>query len=1032
MNLKAKLIVPVLLLLVVTAVVVLQVSRGALEDNTRILLEEQIATKVVSIDQNMARMSRTALLASAIIANLPQVKEAYTLQKTDEAAARSLLAKHMAPIKKTVEQITGMKRFRVHFHLPPVRSFLRIWNGTGGDDLSGFRNTVRQVNAQGKPVEGIEIGRGGFVLRGLAPIFDDQGNQVGSLETLLPMSELIKKSKVLAVEELGVLLHDSYLDIAKKLKKSNPKKAGQFVYTGSTKGFLPALVEPDALLAGMQGNQQRRYDHYTLAYHPIKDFSGKSVGVVVYQLDIAKVENNQQAMITYLLVTIIAMMVVAGLAYALLVGRFIRRIGYIGRQIGGITGGDVTRRLDIPSKPDELDSISTNFNAMVHTLSLTLRRVSLQADSLTAAVRQLGEVKYVLTEDAHAIRDKARQTDAETQRQVEVVTQIKDAVEQTNTHMDSILMQSGDLAQSMDGVAGDAESVSGNVTTMAAAAEQMSMNVVGMQHNIEQVSDSMGSVSDSVDEMRHALGGVAKRCQQARNESDRASLQTDEARGAITQLSGYTQEIGKVVDLINSIAEQTNMLALNASIEAAGAGEAGKGFAVVANEVKELATQTSEATQSIAEQVDAIQQQTRAVHDATGAVEQIVQNINHANLEIAEAVELQTHAITEINQSVEQVTDSSRTTAGMAEELASAASEVAQSAGMAAGGVERIASSASASAHATHEVSAASEQAKEQITALFQVAEEVTEVVHQVEQNMGEVKDLSRYMEASVAQFGTLVDMVGNSTENLNTTMISLNWGEPPFDVESVKKAHLNWLTRLSHVIMNRATMEAHEVTDAHSCELGQWMDQEGQSQFGQLSIWQEAVSVHERIHNLAKEVVTASNAGDLATANKLFGDFNAYRINLFEKLDTIYVGEEANDEQVAVVWKPQMSVGVQILDQDHHRLINYINRLASAHEMGQSHVALARVLRALVDYTVFHFRREESMMAESGYEGVEAHKVAHGKLETKVQNYHQRLDTEGVAMTTELLTFLKGEFLEHILHSDQSYCGHFKKQGIV
>ncbi|MEO5364668.1 MAG: methyl-accepting chemotaxis protein, partial [Magnetococcus sp. DMHC-8] len=90
------------------------------------------------------------------------------------------------------------------------------------------------------------------------------------------------------------------------------------------------------------------------------------------------------------------------------------------------------------------------------------------------------------------------------------------------------------------------------------------------------------------------------------------------------KLGVSAQEIGKVVAVISNIAEQTNILALNASIEAAGAGEAGKGFAVVANEVKELARQTSEATRMISEKIGQIQETTTAAGVATQQVGEII------------------------------------------------------------------------------------------------------------------------------------------------------------------------------------------------------------------------------------------------------------------------------------------------------------------------------------------------------------------------------------------------------------------------
>jgi len=106
--------------------------------------------------------------------------------------------------------------------------------------------------------------------------------------------------------------------------------------------------------------------------------------------------------------------------------------------------------------------------------------------------------------------------------------------------------------------------------------------------------------------------------------------------------------------VITSIAEQTNLLALNATIEAARAGEAGKGFAVVANEVKELAKETSKATEDISHKIDAIQTDTAEAVKAVGQIREIIGQVNDIATTIAGAVEEQTATTNEMARSVQE------------------------------------------------------------------------------------------------------------------------------------------------------------------------------------------------------------------------------------------------------------------------------------------------------------------------------------------------------------------------------------------
>ena len=249
---------------------------------------------------------------------------------------------------------------------------------------------------------------------------------------------------------------------------------------------------------------------------------------------------------------------------------------------------------------------------------------------------------------------------------------------------------SAGLSGVSDQMAASAKETSSKSSAVAEAAEEMSANSVSVAAGMEQATTNLTSVAGATEEMTSTIGEIATNSERARTITSEAMDQAKRVTALTQKLSESAQAIGKVTETITNISDQTKLLALNATIEAARAGAAGKGFAVVAHEIKELARQTSDATEDIRARVGGIQDSTSSTLQDLERISQVIGQVSEIVNTIASAIEEQSTVTKDIARNVTEaasgVQDSNQRVAQISSVSQSVAKDIA-SVNQAAGGM---------------------------------------------------------------------------------------------------------------------------------------------------------------------------------------------------------------------------------------------------------------------------------------------------------------------------------------------------------
>lgn len=299
MKLRTRILIPIVAASLVAGGGIFLLVNNTFSRRQTLWQDRQVDHKVQQIGSYRKQIEDRCLDVASLFAEASFVLEAFkqahrgdmTVEKDPLVqAARDQLKQRFDEYSKGFTGITGAENLQVHFHLPTSRSFLRVWTSQKkSDDLSSFRNTVLAVNAPPyKPITGVEVGRGGFVIRGLVPISASDGKHLGSVEMMYPYDPLVLSAKSNEQEQFAVFMNTKLLGIAQGLSdESKNPRVGDFVLAATTEQQLTlSQVDAAMLEQGSHERVSRVRDGIVTTVAPVTDYFGNSIGAIVYTLDV--------------------------------------------------------------------------------------------------------------------------------------------------------------------------------------------------------------------------------------------------------------------------------------------------------------------------------------------------------------------------------------------------------------------------------------------------------------------------------------------------------------------------------------------------------------------------------------------------------------------------------------------------------------------------------------------------------------------------------------------------------------------------
>lgn len=450
-----------------------------------------------------------------------------------------------------------------------------------------------------------------------------------------------------------------------------------------------------------------------------------------------------------------------------------------------------------------------------------------------AALETLTESHNVIAKE---LTDAADSFTVMTENLREIIGFASEISRSVQDNSDSLAESSDEASQAATDVADAIGSVAEGAVSQSAITEEVARAVAQIVEEVQNSTDTVDQVSAASQEAEEKAGAGRLQIDEATEAMERITASFGQVAGTVAELGERSEKIEEIVDLIRSIAEQTNLLALNAAIEAARAGEAGRGFAVVASEVKALAEESASSTEQIA----------RLVGEMRGSV-----------------------------QEARQATETGRQDVDRGADVIGAAGEAFSTIVDAVGAID---GQVKGLAEATGRISTATDSIGSGVRDLIEVAESNSAASEQVAASSEETA-------AAASEIGGSAQQLAGSARDLAGAMRKFTFGDGSLDFGAAISAHRAWKARISNFIKGREELHTEDVASHKECELGIWLYGKGMADYGEFPEMASLERDHKILHERIKTVVTSHKAGDEAGTQKSYADILSLSDRVVEDL---------------------------------------------------------------------------------------------------------------------------------------------------